>query len=304
MANTSSVIANTMAVENNAIAESNMAIAKEASGFAEAGVSNALRTAILEEAQANGILTEAKLQAIAVSKGKTLEEAKEIVAQEGLRMSREKATAAEMRGAIIGKITQKLSKTKYGALMAEIAAKLGIIKVNEGVAASEALATAGLAGFLTLAAPLAAIALGFAALAAYIHHVSEEQQHQKEIMEEAANTSNALVATIIENKENLDSLYRTYQFSGKASDEFKEALLKQAKALNINNAELLIATGQYTKLKEEIDAATLSELQYNEAILQSQLKDTHVEGRTGFVDGFINKGDNATLMEEAGIQVD
>ena len=131
---------------------------------------------------------------------------------------------------------------------------------------------------LTLAATIAPLAIAAAAIigvAVAINAASEAEEKRKETLQKSIETSNNLVNTLKENKDKLDELYSSFVETKEVTEEFRDALLEQADALGISNAEVLVATGQYGTLKKKIDEATEAQLEYNTALLQQQQKTLH-----------------------------
>lgn len=216
------------------------------------------------------------------------------------------ADAEAMTAALVAEqIALNLSKTGYGKLVGQIlltiGSKLGLITVTEGMtAALEAegvaalFATGSLMPLVALAAPLLALAAVIGIVAFAVNDYSEKEEKRKEALQASIDASNTAVAAIKENKEALDNLYDEYNLTKEASDDFKKALLDQAKALGIVNAEQMVALGQYKDLKQEIDEATKKQLMYNNALLQQQNKD--LSPKVGGV-----SDSNAHLASKAGI---
>ncbi len=216
------------------------------------------------------------------------------------------ADAEAMTAALVAEqVALNLSKTAYGKLVGQIlltiGSKLGLITVTEGMtAALEAegvaalFATGSLMPLVALAAPLLALAAVIGIVAFAVNDYSEKEEKRKQALQDSIDASNAAVAAIKENKEALDNLYGEYTLTKEASDEFKDALLKQADALGIVNAEQMVALGLYEDLKQEIDEATKKQLMYNNSLLQQQNKNLSV-GLGGVNDS------NADLASKAGI---
>ena len=244
------------------------------------------------------------------------------------------ATQANIQAALKEAVaTQNLSKEKlteilvnYGVKESEaelIAAQIGGASASE-MSASKGLKDIAVKGMRTVATKVLAIAIGelaaeervaalssgallgiFAAVAAAIaivtfavQAVSKAEEDRKAALQASLDASNSTVNAIKEQKDNLDSLYETYQKTGKATREFKDALLEQAEAAGVSNAKMLIATGQYTILKQKIDEATEAQLRYNNSLLQQQNKDLKLDSST-----VINDSETERRMAQAGVNV-
>lgn len=217
-----------------------------------------------------------------------------------------KAIEEQTAAMVLNTAAVNLSKTAYGKLIGTIlaaaAAKLSVfIPSLEATAAAlkaEGLAAlfaeGALAPLVALAAPLLALAAVIGVVAFAVNSYSEQEEKRKQALQDSIDASNTAVAAIKENKEALDNLYGEYTLTKEASDEFKDALLEQANALGIVNAEQMVALGQYKDLKQEIDEVTKKQLMYNNALLQQQNKD--LSPKVGGVND-----SNAHLASKAGI---
>ena len=139
-------------------------------------------------------------------------------------------------------------------------------------------------------APLIALTVGIAGIGvavgvvvAAVNAHSEAEKCRKEALQASIDASNGAFETIKKNAATLNELHKEYKTTGKASDEFKNALLEQAEALGIVNAKQMIALGQYDELKKNIDEATQKQLNYNISLLQKQ--NIELGGNTGSVTG-------------------
>lgn len=194
------------------------------------------------------------------------EKAKNILIQHGMNEATAEAIVANMELAAAEEIETK-------AAGKSAIAKVTQITVGEAFAAVLGKEIEGVIGLELASAPLlpilAALAITLGVVTAGVKAASDQQEREKKNLEDMVQASNQAVSAIKENKTNVDSLFESYQKTGTVSDEFKNALLQQAEALGVVNAEQLISIGQYSKLKEEIDEATQKQLDYNTALLQA-----------------------------------
>lgn len=271
---------------------------------------------IVQEAAVQGNLNREYLEAALGEAGYSNAQAKRITTQVlALKLEEKglKVTKANI-------LSQKLLTTTYGKGVAAIAAKIVATLTETGaeegatgakkkgaaasliLAAAEKIAAGESALLVASIVPLAAATLVIVGVVAWLRHLSKEEEARKERIKAQAEASNELIEKIRENKDSLEELYNNYKFTGQASDEFKEALLEQAEALDIVGAKTLIAQGEYEKLKEKIDEATVSALEYNNILLQNANNEYKIPGVSGTLGLF---GDNKSYeaMTAAGIDV-
>jgi len=251
--------------------------------------------AIVKELVAQDQLNREMLEARLIEEGYSASVAKGM-ATKILKLGIDKAANDVTKQQII---TEKLLQTTYGKTIQSIGtyivAKLTETTVENGatvaknkgriatlaLAAAEKVAAGNSALLVASIVPLAAAAAIIIGLVAGIRHISKEEEKRKENLQKEIEVNQEAVKAIHEQRDNLVQLHAQYQRTGEASDEYKEALKQQAEALNIVNADLLIASGRYDELKDKIDEATLSTLTYNDALLEQRQKDnqSHVSGR-------------------------
>jgi len=109
---------------------------------------------------------------------------------------------------------------------------------------------------------LAIIAVALLAVVAVISAVSSAMKKNTEAIKENAKAEQEKMQKVqeeIDKNDELISKYRElekeYEKTRVASDELEDAALAVAQAYNIQNAELLIAQGNYSRLTEEINEA-------------------------------------------------
>lgn len=175
-------------------------------------------------------------------------------------------------------VTTLLNAQKLAELGAAAARLLGIDAIV-GVTAAEGASipiklASGAAGWVALGPLAALVGIAAAVIAAIIGITSalqKEKQQMQEAAEESKKTSEATKQEIEENqnlikayKEAIENQDDTLESKNKLSD----AALAVAKKLKIENAELLIQTGQYDKLTEAINAANKAKLE--QALLDNE----------------------------------
>ena len=210
------------------------------------------------------------------------------------RLVEEGYTEAAAKGIATKILKINTSKTEIALITLETTLRKALTKVLEEETAAR------VAAFLTSGPGIAAIlglatAIGF--LVVGINQLSQAEERQKQLLQEQIDASNASVQAIKDNKTELDKLYNVYLNTRKSSDELREALLKQAEALGIVDGEVKISLGLYSQLKNEIDEATKSQLNYNIALLQAQNKKNIVSGGEGLADSDVQK-----YNEQAGVK--
>ena len=101
-----------------------------------------------------------------------------------------------------------------------------------------------------------------AAVSALNGVLEAQRKEQEAALQERLDASNEQASSLKENAKSIQSLYEQYQQTGEASDELKDKLAEQAEALGV----VTKATDTYESLKNKIDEATASQLQYNAAL--------------------------------------
>lgn len=260
---------------------------------AEEAAANVMATIMAEE----GELTSERLEAIAVNSGLSMEEVHAIAVKKEYIAVTEAETVAETQKQVVlrssipaliaATAAEKLSGTTYaktiGKIGLVIAARLGLITVEQkeslvaGELTAAEIAAAGAAGpLLALAGPLIAIAAVFAGVAVAINAISAEQEKHKKFLEEQVEKTNEAASAVKEHKQAYDDLYRTYSKTGEGSEELKDAALELAEALGIQGAEALANTNNFDLLNEKIQKATETQLAYNAALLEQQIAESKI----------------------------
>lgn len=196
---------------------------------------------------------------LAESKEKeTKETAKQVVAEKALEEAREEENEEKVKDKLLEEAVTK-AKAKEITVTELLGKSLdgltkGFDKLIKGISGviSKAPGLAGAAGILAAALTM---------YGAYRQNLQESLERNQEKLEE----SNALIDSIQSQTDNLNSLYSEYKSTGNASEEFKGVLRSLGTELGIVNTELLINTGNYEALKQKIDEATISQLEYNAA---------------------------------------
>lgn len=246
----------------------------------EAGPERILTQEKITQIASEAKLSEEKVASIAIRKGLTVETNSETLAETANAKAKGLSKKETLGLIALEKLQGSLYAKTIGKIGLIIAARLGLISVEqkEAIVAGELtiaeMAATGAAGpLIALAAPLIALTAIVAGVGIALKKASEEEEQRKQHLEEEIEANKNMVNSIHENADNLNKLMNEYYKTGTASDELKTALLNQAEALNITNAKLYISLGKYEELKNKIDQTTASVLEYNNALLKRQKDD-------------------------------
>lgn len=278
-----------------ALRDMNVAIAEQGAVLsARIALENGVIATLIEQAGSERILTQEKIAQIASEAKLSEEKVASMAIRRGLIVETNNETLAETANATAKSLSkketlslialEKLQGSLYtktiGKIGLMIAARAGLITMKQAeeiitgkLAIAELAATAAARPLIALAAPLGVLVGIITLVGVGLNMASEAEKRRKQHLEETIEANKDMVNSIHENANGLNELMNEYYNTGTASDELKTALLDQAKALNITNAELYISLGKYEELKDKIDQTTTSVLEYNNALLGQQKDD-------------------------------
>ena len=136
-----------------------------------------------------------------------------------------------------------------------------------GVSAEFAEAAAGPLG-IALAAITAIAAVTFIA----VNQMAEAEEKRKQQLQEQVDTSNQVIQKLNETKIAYDEAYDNYKRTGEASEDLKNKSIELAEALKIEGAQALANAGMYDELNGKIQQAAINQREYNNALLEQQIK--------------------------------
>lgn len=162
------------------------------------------------------------------------------------------------------------------------------------------LATESVGGLSVAAKSFAALGIPaiLIAVAAAVAIVSSEIDKNTEKIKQANETASSALEdynTIQKTVNGFNDLYETYKETGQATDEFKTAANAASEALELQNGKVLIAAGNYEKLKEAIDGANNAEKESVESKLRTAINTGKINEQGGWFT-------NNTLFGSSNIQ--